>query len=1394
MASCTSMRMFGELVDDFIKQYEEILNDDTLSEVESVDTQAQLDELYAYRRAVKANDRKYVEAQGFVNLQSSVEQEILQKTFKEVLGSTFSFTYGASKKRREGTLLSIKPTPDGVRVEFVEKGLPKSYNFPLSSNGRSQNSKSSSSYINIFGFRNFLDNYSINLSKNKEAELILGSRESKLKLGDEYKDKDYVHGSIDHMKTTLQKLHLLGGNKASQEELDTYLDLIDTMSPEFFNELELFIKEDGNNSEGVTRSRRIDMAVNSAPRAAGNQQSEASIYMEEVIHSMTASAMHADIPASRKLRRQLETLLDKARVQIKWEDFLPDPSKSIDAVAEEKYAKWLHQYIFNSKNADYEFIAKALAVPEVSKALKGLKIKEGKKNLRILERVNEFFAAILDIIRGNITLKQKSDNVHESLVNLAFQFAEINKKANRKSLDQGNYLTSVFDMLNTVDDSTAAKVKELSRKVFNESAREELKEMPDDMYGKVKYFARFIGLSIINPTYTKAMGVLASSYGLSPNSTIREVISGVFATDSAQKVAEFLTMQSGYIDKLRNNQIDLVRKNVLSEFEDPKQITKELEEALTDILASADLASLFGKSSSAKIGNIRKTVYDNKTLRKLLTDDATLDRLIKDTKRALKELDNVHYNWHSNQATGLGIYMATNRGTPEQNLNAHNIARGIHSSHKKKVNKEVEAAIDELATLVAIKNTDKSQRDAVAQLMKEQPKGVQHVADVVEGFKKNSDETVFKGRKTNKIKGYTREVYDDTIVMEVAPAEDRAKMEAQGFTYRASLAPRAGDIRNKPMALYVTDSLSRPDRLRGGVRLNQITSKGTTITDAAYKDGKGFSNNLIRERAQRDINKIQRDALARAKKMEKGEYDFTNTVFGITAVLNDDGKVTDYRYMMDKATKKELLGQDTRISEVMARSFGTILDKDLSSQHNSKMLDAITKDMVENWTEGTRGNDGMTEYTLIGPKASDPEMRKLYYMMPREFQEFVQRRADNTLAVRTDLLYLYFGYSNLSITDFPGLKKVTPQVLIKVINFAEMMWMEMIKVVKSNILLKMPTILLSNIFSNFLYAVMRGYDPITVAKKYIHSYRDISEYNRNTKKVQELVNEKRKVSTALERDALPEKRKKELSRQLKNLEGQIVSVKDRLTRSPIDELVQLGLDQNVEDVTNDTENDSNRITSYIDDKLEVAPEIVRNGLDILFLTKRTTFYKVTNEFLETSDLVARDIQNRLEKKNEQSQADGKRMLPDWWLEKQEEGYRAKQRLTGEERKLFLEEAKKERQYDLVEDFINYTKPSSRFEEYLNKVGILMFTKYVKRIQRIILKTGSRGPIKALVGSLGFAYLGGLPSIHEQSFLVKDWYGDSIGPGNVFPVYSPTEHFMNFVTPSLLKESTYDFGL
>jgi hypothetical protein len=388
---------------------------------------------------------------------------------------------------------------------------------------------------------------------------------------------------------------------------------------------------------------------------------------------------------------------------------------------------------------------------------------------------------------------------------------------------------------------------------------------------------------------------------------------------------------------------------------------------------------------------------------------------------------------------------------------------------------------------------------------------------------------------------------------------------------------------------------------------------------------------------------------------------------------------------------------------------------------------------------------------------------------------------------------MYFGYTQLSIMDFPGLKKVTPKVLEKIIRFAESIWMELAQIAKTNILMKMPAVTISNFVSNSIYLFMKGYDPYQVIKLQVDSFKAIKSYNRNTKRKQELLNLKRELVVGLNRENILARRKAEIENQLVKITGELVAVEKGIKDSRIDELIQLGLDQTVEDINTSGTGDNTKIGDFFDKRLEKLPSVARTGVDYLFLTKRTAPYRVVNEFLEITDLMARDIQNTMEKRTEEQQTRGDKKLPRWWIKQQGEGYNAKKPLNADQKVKFLKEAKRIRQYDLVQDYINYPQPSSSFEEYLNKVNILMFTKYVKRIQRIIGKSASEGLIKLIIVLTLTGLVLPLPTIHDQSLFSKDWYSDSIGPGNIFPIYAPTDTIMNVITPSLLKDSTFSMG-
>lgn len=1393
--SCTPLSIFDASIEEEIKKYSTAIEEGSLEDIDSVPAEESLAMLIAYRDSRNSMDEdSFIRELGAKAEERVQESVLLKEAFLETLGQGFAYQEGDNPTTRIGVLSEVVLTDGGIRVSYTRNKILHHHVFSLTGGGRST-TNNKNKFIKIPEFQSFLDLYTIaNFRAERELKKGLGSNPGvDFKLRDEYRVEDYVHGNVEHMRNMIVKLHELGGEKASAAELDSYLSVIDKMSPEMFENLKLFIEEEADKSGGMARASRIDIKVKGDPASIGNQQSEASIYLEEVLHSMTVGALDSKTVAADKLRRQLDYLIELGRSQLTWESFLPDEKDSINSKVEEAYAKELYSYIFESDNANYEFLAKGIAQPEVSNALAKVKIRDKRKDVSLLEKIQELFSTVVNVLTGNLSLKNKNNNVKDALINLAYDLGEINTKKSQKLLDSPGLFGKIFDIVfNDTDRAIQRNLHNITKGTFDKLAAKKVEETPEGIFNRTKAVTKMVGLSLVNPVYTKTMGAIATSYGLKPDGTVREIISGLFETEPVQRVGEFLVLQAGYIDKVRNKQIGVTRDSILSSFKDVP--TKAEEEALTAILVDTGLSSIVGNNSVSYISNITsKRVFDNSTIRQLLTDDKALDKRIQEAKRTLKHLDSIHYHWHANQAVGLGIYMAKHTSGPAQNFNAENIVKGIHSSHRKAPKKAVVAAVDELSTLVAIKNSASKDRLVVAEFMKKDYKGFQALADIVEGFIKNSDASVFKGKKTNKIKGYSKELFDDSLVMETALLSERASMEAQGYTFKGVLPSRIGQ--GKKMALYVTDSSSRPERLRGGVRLNQIRSKGSTVTESNFKQAEGSSYALVRERAKRDINEIQKIANTEAKNMESGEYDFKDTMFGVAPLINEDGTVLDYRYMMDKKTKKSLLKQDTKVSEVMSRSFGSLIDKEMGSEHNSKVLFAIKKDMEDNWKEGSKGKDGLTDFTLIGPNVSNPEMQKLFYMLPKEFQSYVNKRGDKTLAVRTSMKNMYFGYSQLSITDFPYLKKITPEVIIKAIKVLENIWMEVVQIAKTNILMKMPVVTISNFLSNIIYLTMKGYNPIEVIALQIDSFKEIKTYNRNAKRQQELKNRQQQLLASINRDNLGKNNLDNYKLELRKTQGELKALNKRITESRVHELIEMGLDQSVEDISTNVIRDTNKISQFFDEKLDKLPSAARTGVDYLFLTKRTKPYQVVNEFLEITDLMSRDIQNTMEKRTEQRQARGDEALPTWWVDQQPEGYNIKPKggLKGDERAKFLAQAEDIRKYELVEDYVNYALPSSSVEEYLNKVGVLMFTKYVKRIQRIIAKTGSKGPIKSIAALMGAGYIGGLPTIHEQSFLVKDWYTDSIGPGNVFPIYSPIDVFMNVITPSLLKESTYQFG-
>lgn len=1162
------------------------------------------------------------------------------------------------------------------------------------------------------------------------------------------KDETYIHGDPQSMLKMLETLHEMGGNKATDEDMKYYRKLLEAMDAKFFKKMALFMKKTSQDSGGWVDGNSLHFKVSKNKMLAGNQQTEAEIYLHEVVHTMTKFARLSNTPEARAIERELEYAMAEMKKNTKWEDFLP--AASMNEKLEKQIAKEMYDYVFTSENAMDEFIAHVLTNNIVKAKAQQIKVHNDKIATTLLEKVFNIFSALVDVVLGNYRFTEKNNTVFDQVFNLATQLGEINNRAEAKKREHDNLAQVANNLVNAVDAKIARKLNDLKDKwIVDDNTRLEDYPTTGSRFVKGKWLFKLIKKAAVNESYGKVLGLIASSYGIKPDGIIRNVLADFSESSAHEKAVEWIQLESDKIEGARNTLINTGKKHVLDGFK--KKLNAAEERALLRTIVDLDMAILLPEAGKEK-------KYDNqfemRDVKKLLTDEEYLDKQIRRAKHRLKIAGGEeYYNWYTNQATGLGYYLATGKANIAQNFNAVNIARGLASTHYHNPKGAVIREIDVIATLVGIQNTGIYERALAAQLIETERAGVLNVMQMHRGYNKEAKATLFGNNGTQMIKGYSKEIFDDTIEVQIAPMADREEMEAAGFKFRGELEGKYNDKTDQPMGLFVSASFGRNEWLRGATRLVGIGSRGTTITETKYADKGDFAG----ERAARDIARLDTERLKLVQKQLRGEFNKDEYDYGLAPVFNDNGDVVNYRYMMGKDAKESLLKQDTSVSEVLGRTYGAMLDKSHSKEHNKKVLKSILDNMEENWQSGVLGKDLVTEYTLISPDAHDKKIKELYAILPKEFKDAINERKDRTLAVPTSLMPMYFGYRHLSIVDLPGLKKYLPKVVVELLRLVEAMWIELVKIVKTNILLKIPKVLFTNILSNFIQSVNMGLGIVDSWKLHKESFRDIRSH---IKANRELAKLKLKV-TANEATAQDRDRIKMLEATLKN--------------NPAHELMERGMYQAFqEDVEAAELRGSNRLKKMVDKKLEILPSFVRTPLQWLYLSEETAFYKAMQEILQMSDLIFRDVMNRSFKIKEKKQADGLIELPTWYL-KENPGAPIR-KLEGKERAKFLAEARQMNMYAVLTMAVNYNKPPSSMEAYFNRIGPLRFTSYIKRIQSVAQKTTLEHPVRSAAIAMVESFVYDFDTIQDQLFLL----------GKTVPLYGFGETAETVIVPPAIQ--------
>jgi hypothetical protein len=180
----------------------------------------------------------------------------------------------------------------------------------------------------------------------------------------------------------------------------------------------------------------------------------------------------------------------------------------------------------------------------------------------------------------------------------------------------------------------------------------------------------------------------------------------------------------------------------------------------------------------------------------------------------------------------------------------------------------------------------------------------------------------------------------------------------------------------------------------------------------------------------------------------------------------------------------------------------------------------------------------------------------------------------------------------------------------------------------------------------------------------------------------------------------------------KLIEGQIKQLEFDIKNNPVKELIDEGiLNTIVEDINLDDDNYSirNKVSDWVEKRTENVPEVFKKTYSWAWFSRDTGAYKFLEATTRYSDFVARYAMYK-------------------WL------------TEGQENPVTKDVALK----DVLETFVQYDPPSSRELQYLNDIGLALFTKYALRIQKVIFRLFRDRTDSALGLMLLENYMGNVP--------------------------------------------------
>ena len=1004
-------------------------------------------------------------------------------------------------------------------------------------------------------------------------------------------------------------------------------------------------------------------------------------YVLQPLERFAVEAVYAATKAVAKERglsisyAELDKAFSQARNKIKPKDLHKgDWSKATNAEKAIAQSKWDHLFKITQENDHLaRFSSMVSGSAEVNALLANVKTDSGNKVSKDAD-VNEKVQAY--VMKAVEYLAQLISGVKSGAPVSEYVKSALKSVAKVDLKYRGNVVNKISEQISKVEGKIDDAVMNTRRKVASKIPAMKSDSVPEVTLVRDVAASAIEGTLMDNLKNTRETILNHSSGKLGFwGELVNEMADNTPFKDIIEKMMRHVkkTSQTKELEK------EYTIKNVLSTFKDGgKKLKRKTREALTHLMV-ADVSTLLDG-------------FTTKQIHRMYNNPEYLNSVISQQASAVMALDTRGTQLIS-RSKDLARYMVTNLG-PENNdlaLNATLIAMGAATANKmafKDVDPKLVAAIDSLVSLYAIRYTPSDVKAEISSVMDtELPRGdvngIEAILKFHKGLADEARDELFKDNPLSMTKGYIPEITNPNHEIRFAKTDEEAKnLKDQFFREVKVLEP---------------NPLARGDKVR------MFLSEDAGLTRMISGTLELFGKNPRGTDADVDVSVVLKASQAKQRSLHtNSSYDpyKGNGTSALIPKYDLDGNVIGYRYEMSSYERDNLLGRDNDFANILGQYAATNFNKMNVPFNNRMVVDALVKEKQENYDAHP------DRFITVGFNVRDKELAKLWDLLPQDTRDYVREvTGKSVLYVPKEVLLPVFGYQKYSATQ--GFDKPRSER-----NLYERVYVALFKAVFGNnarvygartergmqsavaltknfIVIRNLRTLAMNIISNTFLLQAHGIGLADIVKDTVYALRAGMQHRKDNA----LLTAKRQMLYTGLGDR-------------KQLEQEVLRLEQAIANNPLAEFINEGMMPSIVDDVALTQDDAFSFKSALERKfekqLDKIPAGVRTTAEWLMVSPSTPLYQFLNNTTQLSDFTAKYVMYNYYRNNA---------------------------------------AKKERlDHDAAiqiasNNFINYDMPTSKGMQYLNDMGIIMFSKYNLRIQKALFRLLERKPARALLQAL-----------------------------------------------------------